>query len=272
MVRNVLMIWGAIGTVDIEVMGKNIFVFHFQSLEDWAMIYNIPLLCMTTKVVWMLVESIGSVVEIPLNTKRCWGRFIRIKIRIDITKLLKRGVRVWLEEFNTMITAPIKYKKLLEFYFACGMDVHSLKDCLEDEAKIGMLNGSNSKYAVRLHAPMPVQFKGCQKDEVPEESSYSAKVVKGRKTIKESGKVHMIKTSGVGPKHVDEVEASLMQDVELECLDDSMGSDQSLINGSELGLGSGPNESTQSFKEDNEFGSPVRYGGRWKQLVKAGPQ
>ncbi|KAL5739476.1 hypothetical protein ACOSQ2_028656 [Xanthoceras sorbifolium] len=135
-----------------------------------------------------------------------------------------------------------------------------------------MLNGSNSKYAVRLHAPMPVQFKGCQKDEVPEESSYSAKVVKGRKTIKESGKVHMIKTSGVGPKQVDEVEASLMQDVELECLDDSMGSDQSLINGSELGLGSGPNESTQSFKEDNEFGSPVRYGGRWKQLVKAGPQ
>ncbi|KAL5746204.1 hypothetical protein ACOSP7_027350 [Xanthoceras sorbifolium] len=93
-----------------------------------------------------LAGTISDVVEFLLEPKGCWGKFLRVKVRIDITKPLKRGIRVWLEEFKTMITSPIKYEKLPEFCFTCGLVGHSLKEYLDEEARTCVINWSMSKY------------------------------------------------------------------------------------------------------------------------------
>ncbi|KAL5787815.1 hypothetical protein ACOSP7_004764 [Xanthoceras sorbifolium] len=112
-----------------------------------------------------LAGTIGDVVEFPLESNGCWGKFLKVKVRIDITKPLKRGIRVWLEEFKTMITSPIKFEKLPEFCFACGLVGHSLKECLDEEARTCVINGSVSKYGVWLQASPPERTKIRQKDE-----------------------------------------------------------------------------------------------------------
>ncbi|KAL5828003.1 hypothetical protein ACOSQ3_019835 [Xanthoceras sorbifolium] len=131
----------------------------FTQVEIWVQIYNVPLACMNRRVAVLLPDTISEVVELSLKSKGCWGKFLRVKVRIDITKPLKRGIRVWLEEVGLMITSPIKYEKLPKFCFACGLMGHSLKECLEDEARVSVINGSMSKYGVWLRAALPERGK-----------------------------------------------------------------------------------------------------------------
>ncbi|KAL5739801.1 hypothetical protein ACOSP7_028696 [Xanthoceras sorbifolium] len=149
-------LWSVIGSVEIESMGDNLFVFYFRRLEDrasvwsrgpwhfdhnlivlekpdgvgeisklgfnrleiWVQIFNIPLLCMNRGMAKFLAEQIGSVVEIPAESKECRGRFMHVKVQIDISRPLRRVVR--LDVDGELIVALLKYKRLPEFCFACG--------------------------------------------------------------------------------------------------------------------------------------------------------
>ncbi|KAL5849009.1 hypothetical protein ACOSQ4_007022 [Xanthoceras sorbifolium] len=133
-------IWNLVGRVEIEMVGDNMFVFHFAS------IYNIPLVCMNRRSASMLAGVLGEVIEIPLESKECWGKFLRVKVSIDISKLLKRGIRLWLEEFGLLIVAPMRYECLPDYCFACGLIDHAFRECTDIEAKKEALRSSTSKY------------------------------------------------------------------------------------------------------------------------------
>ncbi|KAK3207133.1 hypothetical protein Dsin_021179 [Dipteronia sinensis] len=79
--------------------------------------------------------NLGEVVEIPLESKECWGKFMRVKVAIDISKPLKRGNRVWIDEFREMVMAPVRYERLPDFFYACGMIRPVHMDCTNEEAK-----------------------------------------------------------------------------------------------------------------------------------------
>ncbi|KAL5741560.1 hypothetical protein ACOSP7_028292 [Xanthoceras sorbifolium] len=93
---------------------------RFKFSEFWIHIYNIPLACMNCKVARLIAEEVGTIVEFPMDSKDLWGKFFRIKVRIDITKPLKMGIRMRLENFDTLITALIKYERLSDFCYGCG--------------------------------------------------------------------------------------------------------------------------------------------------------
>ncbi|KAL5803418.1 hypothetical protein ACOSQ4_031723 [Xanthoceras sorbifolium] len=181
-------IWGTVGRVEIEMVGDNVFVFHFQSLEDkamvwsrapwhfdknlivlekpvgpgaisqlkfkfsefWIHIYNIPLACMNCKVARLIAEEVGTIVDFPIDSKDLWGKFLRIKVSIDITKPLKRGIRMRLENFDTMITALIKYERLPDFCYGCGFIAHSFRECHNSEVRKSIMEGAEPKFGVVL--------------------------------------------------------------------------------------------------------------------------
>ncbi|KAL5734135.1 hypothetical protein ACOSP7_031996 [Xanthoceras sorbifolium] len=196
-------IWGTVGRIEIEMVGDNVFVFHFQSLEDkamvwsrgpwhfdknlivlekpvgpgaisqlrfqfsefWIHIYNIPLACMNCKVARLIAEEVGTIVEFPMDSKDLWGKFLRIKVRIDITKPLKRGIRMRLENFETLITALIKYERLPDFCYGCGYIGHSVRECHNSEVRKSIMEGVESKFGVWLRASPLDRSKSRQRGE-----------------------------------------------------------------------------------------------------------
>ncbi|KAL5855538.1 hypothetical protein ACOSQ4_005340 [Xanthoceras sorbifolium] len=72
---------------------------RFKFSEFWIHIYKIPLVCINCKVARLIAEKVGTIVDFSMNSKDLWGKFLRIKVRIDITKPLKKGYTDEVGEF-----------------------------------------------------------------------------------------------------------------------------------------------------------------------------
>ncbi|KAK3193163.1 hypothetical protein Dsin_024473 [Dipteronia sinensis] len=177
-------LWSLIGRVRIKSVGDNTFMFFFRSLEDrnqiwnrcpwqfdksliflgkpigsgdiskiafdqvgiWVQIHNIPIMCMNRRTARRLADQIGVVIEIPTDSKECWGRFIRVKIQVDILKSLKRWLRLKLDRSENITVVSLKYERLLEFHYACKKIGHGLREYPDDDARTNALEGSIPKY------------------------------------------------------------------------------------------------------------------------------
>ncbi|KAL5791021.1 hypothetical protein ACOSQ2_005909 [Xanthoceras sorbifolium] len=118
----------------------------FTHAGFWIQFFNIPFMCMNRRMARMMAEILGTVVEIPAESKDCWGRFLRVKVASGVTKLFRRAVKMRLEEFNMTVVAPSRYERLPDFCFTCGEISYSLCDCYNDEAKKRALKGEYTKY------------------------------------------------------------------------------------------------------------------------------
>ncbi|KAL5799473.1 hypothetical protein ACOSQ3_032552 [Xanthoceras sorbifolium] len=107
---------------------------------------------MNCKVARLIAEEVGTIVDFLMNSKDLWGKFLRIKVRIDITKPLKRGIRMRLENYDTMIMALIKYEILLDFCYGYGFIGHSLRECHNSEVMKSIMEGVEPKFGVWLRA------------------------------------------------------------------------------------------------------------------------
>ncbi|KAK2648341.1 hypothetical protein Ddye_015830 [Dipteronia dyeriana] len=183
-------IWNVIETVEIEMISDNIFMFQFSLLEDRGMVwsrgpchfdqkliilekpkgagevmkmefkrtelqvqlFNIPLMCMNRSSARQLANMVGKAIEIPSDSKECRGKFVRVNVEIDVTRPLKRAIKLRLDEFNSMITIPIKYERLPEFCYGCRVLGHSLHDCMDKTARREAMEGSMTKYGDWLRA------------------------------------------------------------------------------------------------------------------------
>ncbi|TXG50706.1 hypothetical protein EZV62_023230 [Acer yangbiense] len=86
----------------------------------------------TTK--W-LAEQIGVVVEIPYDSRECWGKFLWVKVQINITKPLKRWLRLKLGKTEDIVVVGLKYERLSDFCFVCGRIGHLVKECTDEVAR-----------------------------------------------------------------------------------------------------------------------------------------
>lgn len=64
-----------------------------------------------------------------------WGISTRVRIMLDITIPLKKGVKVKHPESNISTVLPIFYEKLPEFCIKCGCVSLLLRECAEYIAK-----------------------------------------------------------------------------------------------------------------------------------------
>ncbi|KAL5733474.1 hypothetical protein ACOSQ2_033166 [Xanthoceras sorbifolium] len=117
-------------------------------------------MCMNLSSARLLAGMIGEVIEVPIENKECWGKFLHVKVGIDVSKPLKRGIRVYLEEFDTLIVAPIRYERLPEYCYGCGEIGHPLRDCPCEEIRVSVMAGGEAKYWSWLNVMAPVRIRG----------------------------------------------------------------------------------------------------------------
>ncbi|KAL5865350.1 hypothetical protein ACOSQ3_002864 [Xanthoceras sorbifolium] len=165
-------IWRTTQAVEVENVKENVYAFHFQNMMDrrrvllggpwnfdnallvlevptgygdfsemkfrwaefWVQVHNVPLVCMTRNVGLFLGKHIGQVKEIDVGASGdCLGKFLRIRVAIDILKPLKRVLRVKLEGMMEEKTLLLKYERLLEYCFCCGLLGHRFRECPGEE-------------------------------------------------------------------------------------------------------------------------------------------
>ncbi|KAL5548110.1 hypothetical protein UlMin_003341 [Ulmus minor] len=172
-------VWKKKERFDVKAIGSNKFVFHFLLTADrrrvysrgpwcfqnkllmsfcntpfWIQLHNILVFYMSKTVGSILGNMVGTVQEIECNQDGlCLGTFIRIRAIIDISKPLKRILKVCLGTDKEQVTILLRYEHLPELCFHCGIIGHPLKEC----PGRGSLQGDipKLKYGAWIKAPIP---------------------------------------------------------------------------------------------------------------------
>ena len=99
----------------------------------WVQIYNLPLKSRTKEMGWTIGSSLGSVLDVVvLESGVQWGKCLRVRVHIDITKRLVRGKKITIEGGESKWVI-FKYKRLPNFCYRCGLLNHALKECTEGQ-------------------------------------------------------------------------------------------------------------------------------------------
>ncbi|KAL8529621.1 hypothetical protein ACS0TY_006884 [Phlomoides rotata] len=93
----------------------------------WIRVYDLPLVCQTTESVTSIAGRLGTLVSFESHDPNEPVEFIRVKVEIDITKPLRKGLNVRFD--GVVMWIPIKYESLPTFCFCCGTIGHFFKAC-----------------------------------------------------------------------------------------------------------------------------------------------
>ncbi|KAL5782425.1 hypothetical protein ACOSP7_007454 [Xanthoceras sorbifolium] len=155
-------IWRTTQAVEVETVGDNVYAFHFQNNFDrkrvlmevfqwtdfWIQIHNVPLICMSKNIGLMLEKRLGKVKDIDVGAfGDYFGKFLRVKISVDVKKPLKRILCVKLEGMKEEKILLLKYERLLKYSFCCSLIGHSFRECPNDDETLGIV--CNSEFAFR---------------------------------------------------------------------------------------------------------------------------
>lgn len=112
----------------------------------WVRIYDIPLMLGLEMITKKIRKVLRAFEEMDRNKGHRNGRFMKIKVTLDLNKPLKKGTMVRFKD-KTHIDF-FKYERLLTFCFMCGRISHQLKDCkaLGDLSEEGYKDLQNESY------------------------------------------------------------------------------------------------------------------------------
>jgi hypothetical protein len=103
-------------------------LMEFSNALFWVQLHDMPLTCMNREVGMRIGRSLGVVEDIDVTGDGVgWGRSLRIRVSIDITKPLERGRAIVLNGKSIWIS--LKYEKLPQFCYHCGRIYHADKAC-----------------------------------------------------------------------------------------------------------------------------------------------
>lgn len=76
-----------------------------------------------------------------------WGKYLRVRVKIDVTRKLIRGKKVKIEG-GEQRWIRFKYERLPNFCYRCGLLTHDLMDCAEASDK-----GNNTEQTTLQYGP-----------------------------------------------------------------------------------------------------------------------
>ncbi|KAF4363220.1 hypothetical protein F8388_020790 [Cannabis sativa] len=97
---------------------------NFDFTSFWISINNVPLACMTELFAREWAERIGKLEDIKLVNGT-----MKVRVRMNITEPLKRGLRVAVDELGNEVSLLFQYEHLPDFCFDCGIIGHKALDC-----------------------------------------------------------------------------------------------------------------------------------------------
>ncbi|KAL8485033.1 hypothetical protein ACS0TY_027364 [Phlomoides rotata] len=108
--------------------GEQPSVVSFQITTFWVRLYDLPTTARTTKVVHQIGGIIGETVEIYQASMEEVARSIRVKVKINFQKPLKRGIQLEIRD-KKPVWVEFKYERLPSFRYVYGMLGHMRREC-----------------------------------------------------------------------------------------------------------------------------------------------
>ncbi|XP_074337384.1 uncharacterized protein LOC141674572 [Apium graveolens] len=97
--------------------------------DIWIQVYDIPKGFVSESILQSIANSIGCFVKSdPVNLNGLWKSYYRIRVRVDVSKPLKRRMKIK-REGGEWSWVNFKYERLSTFCFVCGKLGHSERDC-----------------------------------------------------------------------------------------------------------------------------------------------
>lgn len=116
-----------------EMNGENnTTALEFRYAKFWFHFHNIPNVCSNRKYAVALANSVGKFEEVETDEEgHHWGKTLRVKVKLDINKPLRRGTYLIIGASEKEKWIPITIEKLPDFCYMCGKLGHVLKECDE---------------------------------------------------------------------------------------------------------------------------------------------
>ncbi|XP_039048956.1 uncharacterized protein LOC120189879 [Hibiscus syriacus] len=109
---------------------KGLDEYSFEIMAVWVRIYNLPLGAMTKQLRLDLGSCIGKVLAVDMRLQG--GNlvdFLRVRVEIDIITPLRRYVLLGNRKGGKPRMCPVKYERLLNCCFECGILGHATVSC-----------------------------------------------------------------------------------------------------------------------------------------------
>lgn len=104
---------------------KTIDEMEFAHIPIWIRVTKMPLGMMNKTMGEAIGGEVGEFMEMEKEDDgTAVGRFLRIKIRLDIRKPLMRGVTLFVGEKEKPVWCPLVYEYLPDFCYTCGLIGH----------------------------------------------------------------------------------------------------------------------------------------------------
>ena len=101
----------------------------FQYTSFWIQIHDLPIHCLNSETREAIGSSLGTpLLMTDLEGEGGKGNYLRVRVKIDITKPLNRVRKVW-SEGVVIGCAILKYERLPNFCYWCGLVSHDDRDC-----------------------------------------------------------------------------------------------------------------------------------------------
>lgn len=134
-------IWGVEENVQLKKTGKNMYICKFKNRKTkrrvgdrgikaldfryvnfWVDFHNLPVVCLNRKYAIALANSIGAFVKMNEEEEegRVWGETLRVKVKLEANKPLRRGTKVKVGSMAEEEWIPITIEKLPDFCYQCG--------------------------------------------------------------------------------------------------------------------------------------------------------
>jgi hypothetical protein len=109
---------------------KELDALEFTKVPIWIRVFKLPMGMMNCTVAEIIGNEVGIFLDVDVEKNGTTvGRYLRIKILIDIRFPIMRGVTIDIEEGEEQHWCPFEYEFLLEFCHCYGVIDHIDKSC-----------------------------------------------------------------------------------------------------------------------------------------------
>ena len=169
----------------------------------WIQIFNLPLKCRTKEIGRAIGSKLGEVLEVDVSESGVhWGRCLRVRVRIDVTKRLVCWKKITIEGGEGR-WVQLKYERLPNFCYRCGLLNHALKDCSKSGERNAVGENEELQYGAWLREEILLRsghdsnYYGMEKSVGTRRWETSAVAEKGPKLLQARGS-----TKNDGKEHV----------------------------------------------------------------------